>query len=112
MPGHRSKHTRKWDAPGTARVVVPGLNRVLIGERVQELRRTRGWTGKELARATGIPHGSIGAIESGRMLPDTARLLALAVVLDVSIDFIVRGEPLPPSAAIGDGGANGERHES
>lgn len=91
------------------RVVVPILNRVLIGERLQALKLARGWTGKELARATGIPHGSIGAIETGRMLPDPARLLAFAVVFGVSVDFILTGGPVTPETTDGDGGASGQQ---
>jgi len=89
-----------------ARVTVPRLNRVLIGERIQRLRTGRGLTGKQLAKATGIPQGSIGAIETGRMLPDPARLLALATVFGTSVDFILTGGPVIPETTDGDGGVS------
>ena len=87
------------------------LNRVLIGERIQALRQKLGCTGQELARETGIPRGTIGAIETGRMLTDPARLLAFKMAFGVSIDFILTGEPLPSETTGGDSAANGQRDE-
>ncbi len=84
-----------------ARVTVPCLNRVLIGERVHDLRVERGWKALELARATGIPRSTIAAIETGRMLPDPDRFLALAMVFGVSVDFVMLGEPVPCDARQG-----------
>ncbi len=94
-------------------VGIPGCgpNRVLIGERIRDLRQARGWIGKELARATGIPHGSICSIENGHMLPDVDRLLALSAVFGVSVDFILKGEGTAAEHTSGDGPADGRQDE-
>ena len=89
-----------------ARVAIPRLNSVLIGERLQSLRNASGLTGKELAKATGIPHGTIGGIESGRTLPDPHRLVAFAALFGVSVDFILTGEPVPSETTAEDGASN------
>ncbi len=80
------------------RVTVRCLNRVLIGERIHDLRVERGWKALQLARATGIPRSTIAAIETGRMLPDPDRFLVLAAVFCISVDFLMTGRSSPVEA--------------
>lgn len=88
----------------------------VIGERVRELRRLRGWTAKQLAEkcsdvgATDLTSPAILNIETGRRGPDGKRsrnvtveeLLVLATVLSVAPDSLMfpldgqgQGEPAP-----------------
>lgn len=106
--GHAVFNMRKRDNKSThppARVTVPQVNPVRVGERLQSLGVGRGWTGEDIARATGIPRGSIGAIETGRMVPDIARILAFAVLYGVSTDYIIRGRRQPGDPSDGDAGS-------
>lgn len=61
----------------------------------------------DLAQLIGVRENSIGRIERGGFVPKTVRVLAIAEVFGVSLDYLVRGEepengngapaPRPPS---------------
>jgi len=76
------------NVPGTA----PRVNVVAFGHRLRSLRDARGLPGKALAVHVRIPHGTIAAYETGRMIPDCDRVVALAEFFGVSLDYLLFGK--------------------
>jgi transcriptional regulator with XRE-family HTH domain len=69
-----------------------------IGTRVRVARERLGWTREALAFHAGVSWSAIAQVESGRrtnVRPST--LAALSRALRVSIDYLVRGSPSPPT---------------
>jgi len=62
-----------------------------LGDRLQHLRKMADFTQSEFARKIGISHTQVTRYEKGT-LPPADVLDRMATVLEVSIDFIVRGE--------------------
>ena len=67
------------------------MNAVETGMRIQQLRKNRGWTQKELAERLHVTDKSVSKWERGETLPDTAILLDLANALETSVDCILTG---------------------
>jgi molybdate-binding protein/transcriptional regulator with XRE-family HTH domain len=63
------------------------------GVRLRLLREARNWSQGELAARAGISRTGVSAIEGDRLVPSVTAALALARVLDVSVEEIF-GEPL------------------
>lgn len=63
---------------------------VLLGERVRELRKERGWSQAELGVKIGTDAGRISRYEGGRITPSLDAVVRLADVLEVSVDYLVR----------------------
>jgi len=66
-----------------------------IRNRVKELRRERGWTQQELARAVGVSRQSINSIERNRYVPSLPLALTFARVFGTSTDEIFTLEDQP-----------------
>lgn len=64
-----------------------------MSDRIRALREARGWSQQELAARAGVTRQQVGAVESGRHLPNVAAAIRLARAL---------GEPV--EALFGDGG--------
>lgn len=62
----------------------------LLGKRIAELRRDRGWTQKELAERAGITPTYVSEIENGRTKNvGSSTLLDLAEALGASLDYLL-----------------------
>lgn len=57
-----------------------------MGDRIPALRRQRGWSQSELAARAGVTRQLLGAVESGRHLPNVAAALRLAAALGTSVE--------------------------
>ena len=70
--------------------------------RLEALRKERGLSQRELARAAGITRQGVGAIESARSQPSVAIALALARALETTVEelFGTGGEPAPRSPRV------------
>src|ERR1700694_3676437 len=70
--------------------------------RLEALRKERGLSQRELARAAGITRQGVGAIESARSQPSVAIALALARALETTAEerFGTGGEPAPRSPRV------------
>lgn len=66
-----------------------------ISEKIQILRRDREWSQDELAEKLEVSRQSVSKWESGKALPDSEKILALAKLFDVSTDFLLRDEQEP-----------------
>lgn len=66
-----------------------------IGQRLQYLRTSRGLTLEQLAERAGVSKSFLWEVEKDRTGISGERLLRVANVLSASLDFLLRGEPLP-----------------
>ena len=62
-----------------------------IGGKIQARRKAMGLSQEELAQLTGVSRQSVTKWETGQSAPDLDRLVELADVLGVSLDFLLRG---------------------
>jgi len=67
------------------------LDPVAIGRRLRVTRCKRGWRQVDLANASGVNAGVIGAIEVGLRVPSRDAAIGLAVALRRSIEWILFG---------------------
>jgi DNA-binding XRE family transcriptional regulator len=65
----------------------------VLGSRLRALRGARGWTQRELAERAGVSRQLVGAVEAGRHLPRVDAAVALARVLEVAVEDLLRPEP-------------------
>jgi transcriptional regulator with XRE-family HTH domain len=61
----------------------------LLGERIKELRKEKGWLQEELADKIGTDARQISRYENGRITPSTEAIVKLAEAFDVSIDYLL-----------------------
>lgn len=59
----------------------------MIGNKLHQLRKQRGYSLRELAKKTGLSHGFICDIEHGRCNPSLEKLSIIAKALDIRLDF-------------------------
>lgn len=60
----------------------------IFGQRLKELRQEMGFTQTALAAKTGVTQNAISKYEMAKAQPYLSSLVKLAVVLEVSIDYI------------------------
>jgi len=72
-----------------------------FGQKLQTLRRRRGFTLKELALALGYTaHGHISELEAGKKIPTTEFVLSVARLFDVTTDQLLKDELELPEANV------------
>lgn len=67
-----------------------------IGEFIQQIRKDKGMTQKDLAEQIGMSDKTISKWENSNSLPDTSVLLSLCEALDISVNELLSCEKLPP----------------
>ncbi len=72
------------------------------GARIRHLRRARGWTQEELARATGVSRSAVAQWETGRA-GFGAKLRLIATALDVSLRELQPGHRADPNTLAREG---------
>lgn len=60
----------------------------MFGEILQELRKDRGMTQRELGQKLSLTAYTISAYECGRSVPDDAIKIKIAQIFDVSLDYL------------------------
>lgn len=60
--------------------------KMIIGIRIQEARKVKGWTQKELAEKLGLATGTVQQYELGKRSPSIETLKKIAELLNVSVD--------------------------
>lgn len=65
----------------------------MLGARIAALRRQAGLSQTQLARQLQISPSAVGMYEQGRREPSTELLVALARTLNVTVDYLLTGEP-------------------
>lgn len=66
-----------------------------ISEKIQILRRDNEWSQDELAEKLDVSRQSVSKWESGKAVPDSEKVLAMAKLFNVSTDFLLRDEQEP-----------------
>ena len=61
----------------------------MLGNRLKGLRNKKGMTQKELADMLGVTDGAVGMWERGRREPGGDKLLQLARIFGVSVDYLL-----------------------
>jgi transcriptional regulator with XRE-family HTH domain len=72
------------------------VNQSNTGLFIQEVRKGKGLTQKELADRLGVSDKAVSKWETGRSMPDTSLLEPLCEELGISINELLIGESLPP----------------
>ena len=67
----------------------------MLGPRIAALRRSKNISQGELARRLQVSPSAVGMYEQGRREPSAELLVRLARVLEVSVDYLLTGQPLP-----------------
>ena len=71
---------------------MPGQRkRLALGDRIRIAREARGITQKALARRLDVEQGHVWKWEHGVRTPRMLRLIIIADMLDVSLDYLIRG---------------------
>ena len=65
-----------------------------LGQKLQELRKSRGLTQEQLAAALLVSRTAVSKWESGRGTPNIEPLKAIAAYFSVSVDTLLSGEEL------------------
>lgn len=61
-------------------------------EKMRELRKAKGLSAKQLGEMVGVAEVTISTYETGKRLPSIDIVCALADILDVSLDMLIRGK--------------------
>lgn len=65
-----------------------------IGVFLQEMRKAKGLTQKEVAESIGVSDKTVSKWENGNSIPDTSILIPLCSVLDITVNELLAGEKL------------------
>lgn len=60
-------------------------NKKLLGKRIKELRKNKGYTQEQLSELVGIETSSLSGIESGRFFPSLHVLEKMSVILNIQL---------------------------
>lgn len=63
-----------------------------LGEKLQKLRKAKGWTQEDLASQISISRQALSKWEQGTVIPDTENVLQLSKVFGVSIDYLLNDD--------------------
>lgn len=66
-----------------------------FGENLKLLRTFNGLSQKELGHTLGLAESTIGMYEKGKRQPDHNKLIEIAVLFDIDIDTLLRGQVVP-----------------
>ncbi len=67
-----------------------------MGNRIRELRKSRGLTMKQLGEKLGLAESTISQYETGKRQPDNETLLELGEIFDVTVGYILGAEKEQP----------------
>ena len=67
-----------------------------VGERIRQLRESKGWKQSDLGARVGVSRAAIGYYETGTRTPPYATLIGIADAFGVSTDYILKGVDLKP----------------
>lgn len=71
-----------------------------FAERLRRLRIERGWSQRDMARATGLCNVSISQWETCHCAPAIDRFRTLSEVFGVTLDYLITGREHPAHAAL------------
>lgn len=66
-----------------------------IAERIQYLRKQKGYSQEELADRMGVSRQAVSKWESGQSMPDLEKIIVMSNLFEVTTDYILKGiEPV------------------
>lgn len=63
-----------------------------LGEKIQDLRKARGWTQEQLAERISVSRQALSRWELGAAVPDTENVLQISRLFGVSTDYLLHNE--------------------
>ena len=67
------------------------LDYVLIGQRIKEARKKKGWSQEKLSEEIDVAVGFISRIERGNPVVSLKRLAQISRVLEVNLEYLISG---------------------
>ena len=67
----------------------------LLGQRIREQRKEKGWTIEQFAERVELSANYVGDLERGVKIPKLETFIRIVEVLDVSADVLIRDSVLP-----------------
>ncbi len=71
-----------------------------IADRIQALRKARGYSQEELADKVGVSRQAVSKWESEQAVPDLDRVVIMSELFGVTTDYLLKGVEAPPSKAV------------
>lgn len=71
--------------------------KTLLGQRIREQRRKKGWTMDKLAEKADLSVNYVGDLERGRKTPSLDTFIRIVEALDVPADVLIRDSAAPAS---------------
>ncbi len=68
------------------------MSKMILAEKIADLRKKEGWSQEELAERLGVSRQSVSKWEGGASIPDIDRILAMSGLFGVSTDYLLRDE--------------------
>ena len=65
---------------------------MILGEKIVQLRKQRGWSQEELASQLGISRQSVSKWESGASIPDLDKIIKMSSLFGVTTDYLLKEE--------------------
>lgn len=75
---------------------------MILAEKITEERKKNGWSQEELASRIGVSRQAVSKWESAGAVPDLQKILQLAELFGVSIDYLLKDEMEPEQAYVGE----------
>ena len=73
---------------------------MILAEKITEERKKNGWSQEELASRIGVSRQAVSKWESAGAVPDLQKILQLAELFGVSIDYLLKDEMEPEQAYV------------
>ncbi len=65
---------------------------MILGEKIVQLRKQRGWSQEELASQLGISRQAVSKWESAASIPDLDKIISMSRLFEVSTDYLLKEE--------------------
>ena len=73
-----------------------------FADKLQELRKSKGFSQEDLAEKCNVSRQSVSKWETGQGYPETEKLLLLCEILNVNLDYLLRDKTIEIDTKIGD----------
>ena len=71
-----------------------------IGERISDLRKQKNYSQMQLAKSLGVSRQAVSKWEKGQSSPDTVKLIQLAELFDVEVEYLATGNRPEPKSVV------------
>ncbi len=81
-----------WNATGNYGIIEAEVKEMTIGKRISELKKHNSYSQEYIAEKVGVSRQAVSKWEQGQSAPDTYNLIALAELLNVSVEYLATGK--------------------